>query len=260
MKQPPVRRSVAFSVLVAVVALSASGCGSDDNGGGGKTKLVVFAASSLTETFTTMEKGFEKAHPDVDVVTSFDSSSTLVGQIQNGAKADVMATADEESMQPLVDKGDVKGAPTTFGTNQLIVVTPKDNPGHVTGLDSLSKVNFVVCDPSAPCGNASKQILASAGITAKPKSLEENVKSVLAKVTSGAADAGLVYVTDAKASADQVQSFSIPDSENVTTKDLIAVVKGSKHADLAQQWLDYVTSSAGQQILKKASFGSPSAA
>jgi molybdate transport system substrate-binding protein len=256
-RNPGLRMVSAMLAILVTLGLTMSACGGDNKSSAQKTNLVVFAASSLTGSFTTMESAFEKAHPNVNVVTSFDSSSVLVKQIQSGATADVMATADEESMQPLVDKSQVSGSPTTFATNHLIVVTPKDNPGKVTGLDSLSKVKFVLCDPSAPCGAASKKVLASAGISARPQSLEQNVKGVLAKVTSGNTDAGLVYVTDAKASAGQVKAFPIPDKENVTTKDLIAVVKASKHAKIAKEWIDYVMSSAGRKVLEAAGFGAP---
>jgi molybdate transport system substrate-binding protein len=256
-RNPGLRKVSAMLAILVTLGLTMSACGGDNKSSAQKTNLVVFAASSLTGSFTTMESAFEKAHPNVNVVTSFDSSSVLVKQIQSGATADVMATADEESMQPLVDKSQVSGSPTTFATNHLIVVTPKDNPGKVTRLDSLSKVKFVLCDPSAPCGAASKKVLASAGISARPQSLEQNVKGVLAKVTSGNTDAGLVYVTDAKASAGQVKAFPIPDKENVTTKDLIAVVKASKHAKIAKEWIDYVMSSAGRKVLEAAGFGAP---
>jgi molybdate transport system substrate-binding protein len=253
----PERSRLGFAVvLLAALGLLLAGCGSS-SGGNSRTKLVVFAASSLTETFTTMQKSFEGAHPDVNVVLSFDSSSVLVQQIESGASVDVLATADEESMQPLVEKSLLSGNPTTFATNHLIVVTPKDNPGHVTGLPSLSKVGFVECDPSAPCGAASQKVLASAGVTAKPRSLEQNVKSVLTKITTGEADAGLVYVTDAVAAGSQVRSFPIPANENVTTKDLIATIKASKNANVAKEWIDYVTSSAGQKVLRNAKFGAP---
>lgn len=244
-------------VLLAALGLLLAGCGSDSSGGNSGATLVVFAASSLTETFTAMQKSFEAAHPDVNVVLSFDSSSVLVQQIESGASVDVVATADEESMQPLVDKSLLSGNPTTFATNHLIVVTPRDNPGHVTGLPSLSKVGFVECDPSAPCGTASRQVLASAGVIAKPRSLEQNVKSVLTKITTGEADAGLVYVTDAVAAGSQVKSFPIPANENVTTKDLIATIKASKNAKIAEDWIDYVISSAGQKVLRNARFGAP---
>ncbi len=245
------------AALLAVLGLLLAGCGSDSGGSRSRSKLVVFAASSLTETFTAMQKAFVAAHPDVNVVLSFDSSSVLVQQIESGASVDVIATADEESMHPLVAKSLLASHPTTFATNHLIVVTPPDNPGHVTGLPSLSSVGFVVCDPSAPCGAASQRVLAAAGVTAKPRSLEQNVKSVLTKITTGEADAGLVYVTDAVAAGGQVRSFPIPANHNVTTKDLIAPVKASKNGKLAREWIDYVTSSAGQMVLRKARFGAP---
>ncbi len=235
------------------VGLLFTGC----SGKSDQTKLVVFAASSLTGTFDTLATQFEKDHPGVDVVTSFDSSSTLVEQIVQGADVDVMATADEESMQPLVDKSLTAATPTPFATNHLIVVAPKGNPAGVKSIADLAHTDFVSCDPSAPCGAASAKVLAAANITAKPKSLEDNVKAVLSKVMLGEADAGLVYVTDAQAAGNDVVSIPIPDSLNVTTKDLITAVKGSTQPRLAQEWIGYLKSAAGRQVIASAGFGTP---
>jgi molybdate transport system substrate-binding protein len=251
-------RTVRTAAVVAAVALSVASCGGDDNGGSGdKTKLTVFAASSLTDTFGELEKAFEKDHPDVDVVISFDSSSTLATQITSGSPADVLATADQPSMQIIVDAGDNGETPKPFASNTMAVVTPPDNPAGITSVSDIDKGDFVVCDPSAPCGEVAAQILQTAGVTAKPASYGEKVTAVLDTVQLGEADAGMVYITDARAAADKVHAIDIPDVLNVVTPYYIATVKDSANADLAKEWISLVESQAGQSVLEKAGFGAP---
>ncbi|HSS68533.1 MAG TPA: molybdate ABC transporter substrate-binding protein [Nocardioidaceae bacterium] len=246
------------ATLAAVAVLGLSSCGGDDGGSGGdKTKLTVFAASSLTNTFGELEKAFEKDHPDVDVVISFDSSSTLATQITSGSPADVLVTADQASMQIIVDAGDNAATPQPFASNTMAVVTPPDNPAGITSVSNIDKGDFVVCDPSAPCGEVAAQILEKAGVTAKPVSYGEKVTAVLETVELGEADAGMVYITDAQGAGDQVHAIDIPDNLNVVTPYYIAAVKDSANADLATEWISLVESEAGQSVLEKAGFGAP---
>jgi molybdate transport system substrate-binding protein len=155
----------------------------------------------------------------------------------------------------VTDAGDLDGEPTQFATNTLIVVTPPDNPGNVRSLGDLQHADYVVCDPSVPCGAAAATILDNAGITAKPKSLEEDVKAVLTKVTLGEADAGIVYVTDAQAAGDKVSTVDIAPDVNVVNPYFIGVIKDSGESHLAQEWVDLVTSQAGQSVLQQDGFG-----
>jgi molybdate transport system substrate-binding protein len=247
----PLRAVGALAALLLVVpGLAACGSGDDD-----QQELTVFGAASLTEAFTTLAGDFEKAHPDVDVKMSFGSSTDLATQVNEGSPADVLATADEKSMSVAADEGNIDGDPTQFATNTLIVVTPPDNPADVTSLDDLADADFVVCDPSVPCGAAAATILDNAGVTAEPKSLEEDVKAVLTKVSLGEADAGIVYVTDAQAAGDEVSTVDIPADVNVVNPYFIGVVKDTDESDLAQEWVDLVTSQAGQGVLSDAGFG-----
>jgi molybdate transport system substrate-binding protein len=251
-------RPFRIAAVAVIAALSLSSCGGDDNGGSGdKTKLTVFAASSLTNTFGELEKAFEKDHPDVDVVISFDSSSTLATQITSGSPADVLATADQPSMQIIVDAGDNAVTPKPFASNTMAVVTPPDNPAGITSVSDIDKGDFVVCDPSAPCGEVAARILQKAGVTAKPASYGEKVTAVLETVELGEADAGMVYVTDAQTAGDKVNAIDIPDDLNVVTPYYIAAVKDSPNADLAKEWISLVESHAGQGVLQKAGFGQP---
>ncbi len=247
------KRLVAGAAAVLVVLTASAGC----SGSSSKTKLTIFAASSLTTTFTTLEAQFESQHSDVDVVLSFGSSTTLAEQITGGAPADVIATADDTSMSVVQDAGQLAAAPAKFATNTLVIAVPAGNPGNVTGVASLNSTDFVMCDVSAPCGAAGSQMLTNAGVTAKPKSFEPDVASVLTKVELKEADAGIVYVTDAKSAADKVDAVPIPPADNVTNSYYVATVKGADQASLAADWLTLLTSAAGQSVLAKAGFGGP---
>jgi molybdate transport system substrate-binding protein len=256
-------RRVLTLFAALVLAASPAACGGDDDGDGGADgssgsgTLVVFAASSLTNTFGALEKAFEADHRGVDVKISFDSSSALATQITEGSPADVLATADQTSMQIIVAAGDNDAEPIPFASNTMAVVTPPANPAGIEALSDIAATDFVLCDPSVPCGAVAAEILKNAGIKAQPVSLEDKVTAVLSKIELGEADAGLVYVTDAKAAGDEVNTVEIPDDVNVVTPYYIAAVKDSANADLAQDWIALVTSQAGQGILQEAGFGAP---
>jgi len=251
----PTHRRLAAAVAVPfLLAPTLSGCASDSHG---RTKLTVLAAASLTETFGQLEQSFEKDHPEVDVVVSFGSSSALAEQVNQGSPADVIATADDKSIGLVADDGNLSGDPTGFAANTLVVVTPPDNPADISSLDDLAAADFVVCDPSVPCGSAAQTILDNAGTAATPKSLEADVKAVLTKVSLGEADAGIVYVTDAEAAGDEVMTVDIPADVNAVNAYFIAVVKDSGHADLSDEWVSLVMSPAGQGVLAEAGFGAP---
>ncbi len=169
--------------------------------GSGTSELVVFAASSLNPAFATLGKDFEAAHPGVTVKFSFDGSAALVDQLKAGAPADVFASADTSNMDKASTAGLIGGSPAQFTTNVLTLITPKGNPAGITGLDrSLDGKKLVICADGVPCGTATKKLAAALGLTLKPVSEETKVTDVRTKVESGQADAGIVYVTDARAS------------------------------------------------------------
>jgi len=252
----PVLRNTRRALPVAAAALVGSllsGCG----GGDDNTTITVLAASSLTGTFTELGKEFEDQHPDVTVKFAFDSSATLAQQAADGAPADVLATADPTTMDKA--KSAQAGTPETFATNTMVLATPADNPAGVKAFSDLDKssVKYVMCVPTAPCGIVGQALLDQDHITGKPVSQEVDVKSVLAKLTEGEADAGLVYVTDATAAGEQVQTVPIPGAAKQVTSYPIVTLTQSKDSDLAQQFVDMVTGSTGQQVLQKAGFGTP---
>jgi molybdate transport system substrate-binding protein len=260
------KRTVAL-VVSLVAALALSGCGGSDassGGGGGSSDketgtLNVLAAASLTETFTSLAKDFEADHPGVTVKLAFDSSATLAEQVTQGAPADVLATADEATMQTVVDAGGIEGDPQLFATNHLQMVVPKDNPAGIQQFSDLEKpgVKYVVCIDTAPCGKLAVKVLAATGIKAKPASEEVDVKAVLSKVELDEADAGLVYATDAVAGDDLVLPIDIPTSNENLNSYPIAALSEAKKPELAQQWVDLVTGSQGEQALADAGFGKP---
>ncbi|GMA25277.1 molybdate-binding protein [Luteimicrobium album] len=258
------------AMCTIVGALALAGCSSDDGGtstgsstSGGDKTLVVFAAASLTDTFTTIAHQFEADHAGVTVKLSFAGSSDLVAQLQEGAPADVFASADEPNMKKLTDAGLAAGDPVPFATNVLTIVTPPDNPAGITSFQDLGKsgVKVDVCAPQVPCGNAAKEVEAATGVTIKPVSEESKVTDVLAKVTSGEADAGLVYVTDAKGAlakdAGSLKQIDFPESAKAVNTYPIVAVKDSKNADLASEFVAAVTGEAGQKVLQDAGFGAP---
>jgi molybdate transport system substrate-binding protein len=251
-------RSVGAALLLSLLL---AGCGGNANGGStnsgsGDRTLHVLAASSLTEAFDRLAKDFEAQHPGVTVTPVYDSSATLATQVQEGAPADVLATADLDTMQTVVDSHDV-GAPSVFASNVLVLVTPEDNPAHIKAFADLSRpdVTWVACVDTAPCGKLAQTLLQENHIRTHPRSLEVDVKSVLAKVTGGEADAGLVYASDAVAAGNEVRSFPIPGSPAERTEYPIAVTEDSGAPTLAQQWVDLVRSAHGRQVLRAAGFG-----
>lgn len=217
----------------------------------------VLAAASLTESFGAIADAFHTAHPDAKVETSFGASSDLVAQVHAGAPADVLATADTDTMDTAVHNHDVDD-PVTFTCNRMVILTAKNNPLHISSLADLARsdVRFVLCAAEVPCGHLGREVLTNAGVDAKPVGSEANVKAVVAKVTSGEVDAGIVYVTDAEAAAEAAGSVTIPAAVNVTTAYPIARVADTTKSDTAQAFIDFVRGPTGQKILASYGFGS----
>lgn len=245
----------AVATAALALALSATGCSAV---GDGPTTLTVYAAASLQEPFEEIGEHFEAEHEDVDVEFSFAGSSTLVQQIQQGAPADVFASADTSTMDELIDAQLQAADPVDFTTNTLMIAVPAGNPAHITGLTSLTEdgVNLVVCAPSVPCGAATESVERAAGVDLAPVSEEQSVTDVLTKVTSGEADAGLVYATDVLRGGDAVDGIAFPESAGAVNTYPITTVTGSAQPELGQEFVDLVTGETGQQVLDEYGFGS----
>jgi len=249
-------RVTAFTTL-AVIGLLISGCQGDDNAS--EQQLTVLAASSLTESFTTIGQQFETDNPGVEVSISFGSSSTLATQVVDGAATDVIATASPGSIEPVVDAEMTAADPTVFATNSVAVALPADNPAGIQDLADLqgSDVKVAVCVDTAPCGSVAADMFEAADLSVTPVTEEVDVKSVLAKVVAGEVDAGVVYASDVLAAGDDVTSVQIPSSAVVTTDYLIAPLTSSANSALAGEFVDAVTSADGQQVLTEAGFNAP---
>jgi len=247
----PLRGAAAAAVVALLLPLSACG-----NGSSSSPTLTVFAAASLKSTFSTIGQQFEAAHPGTKVTFDFDGSSTLVSQIQQGAPADVFASADQTNMTKL---GATAQSPKPFATNVLEIATPPGNPAHITSMADLAKpgVKVVVCAAGVPCGDAATQLEQDLGVKINPVSEEQSVTDVLGKVETGEADAGLVYVTDVQGAGSKVTGVPIQGTKQVVNTYPIATLKGAKQTQLAQQFVDYVVGPKGQQVLKAAGFGAP---
>ncbi|KAB1656036.1 molybdate ABC transporter substrate-binding protein [Pseudoclavibacter chungangensis] len=230
-------------------------------------QLTIYAAASLTEAFDELATQFEAANPGVEVVPiTYDGSSVLATQLIGGAPADVFASADQKNMQKVVDAG-LADEPVDFATNVLQIAVAPGNPLGITGLADLadgvktradgSPASVVLCAPDVPCGAASKTLIDAAGITVTPVSEEQNVTSVLTKVKSGEADAGLVYVTDVTAAGDAVEGVAIEGADAATNVYPVTSLKAAANPEAAAAFVAFVTSAEGQQLLDSYGFGAP---
>ncbi len=262
-------RSLRRTLLLVVVGSMLAGCGSGTTSGVPRApsttatkaralrgSLDVFAASSLTEAFTDEKHALATSDPGVSLTFDFAGSQALVTQIEQGAPADVFASADQDNMAKLVTKGLVE-TPRVFARNMLEIAVAPGNPKHITGLADLERPDVVLVleDAAVPAGNYARRAFTRAGLPApKPRSNELDVKSTLQKLTSGEADAVIVYVTDVKAAGAKVTGVPIPAKENVIATYPIAVVKGSTHRAVAEAFVNEIVSGAGQAALRARGF------
>ncbi len=252
-----------LAALAVSILLAAAGCSAAaPTPSASQTKdslsgsITVFAAASLTKTFGTLVAKFEAEHPSVTVATSFAGSADLVAQITAGAPADVFASADTKNMAKV---STLVGTPVNFATNVLEIAVPPSNPARIATFADLAKpgVKTVICAPAVPCGAAAAALETAAGVTLSPVSEENAVTDVLGKVSSGEADAGLVYVTDVKGAGSAVKGITFPESSTAVNTYPIATVKASANGKVAQAFVDYVTGKVGRSVLAAAGFGAP---
>ncbi len=264
---PRRRPRVLLGACVAAAALILAACSSSSSStpsASGSAKLsgtlVVFAAISLTDAFNKISAQFEKANPGVSVKINYNGSSSLATQINQGAPADVFASASPTNMKVVTDAGDATGPPQVFTSNTGEIMVESGNPMHIKTVSDLanSKVKTVVCAPAVPCGALAQKIFKNAGVTVKPVSEEQNVGGVVTKVTLGEADAGIVYVTDVKANEKDAAGVPIPANQNDVTEYPIVEVKGAPNAAAAKAFISYVVGPNGQQVLTGFGFMPPS--
>ncbi len=218
----------------------------------------VFAAASLQESFTTLKKQFEAAHPGVTITPNFGASSALATGITQGQPADVFASASQTNMDTVVKAGGAASS-TPFAKNVGEIAVPAANPAGIAAVADLAKagVKVAVCQAQVPCGGIATKVFANAKITVTPVSQEADVKAVLTKVSLGEVDAGIVYVTDVKSAGDKVKGIEIPADVNASTTYPIAALTKAANPAAAKAFVDYVLSPEGMATLKAGGFASP---
>jgi molybdate transport system substrate-binding protein len=225
---------------------------------GGST-ITVFAAASLKKAFTEIGDRFEADNPGDDVEFSFAGSADLATQLTQGAPADVFASADTANMDKVAQAGLLSTEPADFASNTLTIAVAPGNPTNITALKDLIRpgVSVVICAPQVPCGSATEKAEQAGGVQLDPVSEESSVSDVLNKVTTGQADAGLVYVTDVLAAGDKVTGVAFPESAGVVNTYPIGVLTQSANPEAARRFFDLVTGEAGQNALAAAGFAKP---
>ena len=223
--------------------------------------LVVFAATSLTDAFDKIGTQFHDANTGVTVKFNYNGSSSLATQINQGAPADVFASASPKNMTTVTDEKNTASMPQDFAANRGEIMVEAGNPKNIKSVAGLanSSLKVVTCAPEVPCGALATEIFKNAGVTVKPVSQEENVGGVVTKVSLGEADAGIVYVTDVKANGSKTTGVPIPDNQNQITDYPIAEVKAAPNAAAAAAFITYVLGPDGQAVLKGFGFLPPPA-
>jgi molybdate transport system substrate-binding protein len=261
-----VRRSRFLSILIAA-AIAAAGCGgssgsaSSSAGSSSGGTLTVDAAASLTNAFAALAKTFQQQHRGWKVVNNFAGTDQLAAQVEQGQEADVFAGASPTYPKQLQSKN-LLGPTKNFATNTLVIAVPASNPAGITNVNQLvtKRPQLVVGDPAVPIGAYTIEVLGNLGIKESQLNIvskEADVTSILAKITTGAADAGFVYVTDALGAGSQVQQVKLPKQANATAIYPIGVLTSSKNTQAAQWWINLVTGPTGQAELQKLGFGAP---
>lgn len=262
-------RTLAWTVVAALLAACSGGDGAPEGASAVGGRLTVFAAASLTDAFNDIAAAFEAEHRGVEVSFNFGGSPTLRVQLEQGARADVYASADVNQMRLAREGGLIDGEPVVFARNTLVLVTPKRNPGAIESLGDLRRpgLKLVLAAAEVPAGGYAREALASAeadpaygrgfaeAVLRNVVSLESNVKQVVAKVELGAADAGIVYATDVTPSlAARLRTVEIPQRFNVVAAYPIGVTKEASNRRAARAFVDFVLSKPGQAFLAKYGF------
>ena len=248
------RRIATSSVLALMCAATTGSCGPAES----RSELIVFAAASLTTTFAEIELAFEEVNPNVDVLMNFGPSSGLVSALRDGAPVDVIATANTITMQSAVVENLV-WEPVTFAGNSLTIAVPDDNPAGIDTMADLAQSGVLVamCQPQVPCGIAAAQAIATSGFKIEAATLELDVRGVLSKVILDEVDAGFVYATDVVSAGSRVREVSLPVGAAQVVAYPIATVQGATSPEMAQTFLEFVSSSVARDLLRTAGFTTP---
>lgn len=247
------KRSVLALAAIVPLALGAAGCaaGAADPGGNEQGGLTVFAAASLQEAFDDLLTRFGEEHPEVEIAPAvYDGSSTLVTQLQEGAQADVLATANEPTMAGALEAGVTTSPPELFASNALVIAVPANNPHGITDLPDVLGLDYAICAEQVPCGDATARLFAQAGLSAEAISEEQNVTSVANRVSAGEVDAGFIYSTDVAAR---------PGLTGITPQAAQIInfypVATTSESEVGRAFVEFVLSEEGRAVLESYGFG-----
>jgi molybdate transport system substrate-binding protein len=266
--RPVTLRGWMAGLLTLALVATPTGCGrrapssttaSSSPGQSSATSIVVFAATSLKPPFTLLAGKFQTDNPGATIDFTFATSSELANKLTRGAGADIFASADSAQMDTVAKADLTSSDPVNFATNTLVIVTAPGDPKQVRSFADLAKpdLRVAVCQASAPCGSATQHIEDSTGVHINPASEESVSANVLARVTSGEDDAGLVYFTDAHKAGDKVSAVRFPEADEAVNVYPIAILKHASQPALAQKFIDLVTGATGQRVLDQAGFATP---
>ncbi len=264
--QPPALYGRIAAALILTIMLT--GCSGDSED---RQRITVFAASSLTEAFTELADAFEGEYPGSSVTLNFDGSQRLRFQLEHGARADVFASADQRQMELAKEAGVLAGEAVHFASNRLVIIVPE--PEEAAGVPSVQSVadlsregvKLALAQEEVPAGRYANEVIQrmavdprlgpgyADSVVANVVTEETNVRNVLQKVALGEVDAGFVYYSDARVASD-VSMVQIPDEASVAAVYTIAVLDSSNLAEAANDFIDYVESDAGQEILRRHGF------
>ena len=249
-------RRVLIVTLIPLIFLAACASSSESQQ---QTTLNVYAASSLATPFAYAGLAYEKEHPGVKVQFNLGASSDLARFVQEGAPADVYASADMANMDKVESQDLLDSQSFIFATTYLEIIVEKGNPLNISSLQDLTDPDliFVTTNPEVPIGKYTTEVLEKAGVAITPDSLESNVKGIMLKVASGEADAGIVYHSEVIASDGQVQGVKIPTEFNIVAEFPIGIIKNSANKQEAQRFIDYLLSPEGQSLLTQYGFQTP---
>lgn len=245
----------ALHALLAVFVVVTTACADSAEG----EVLLVSAAASLTDAFNGIALAYEADHPGIDVRLNLAGSTTLREQALNGAPTDVLATANPETMATVVDAGLTAGDAIVFARNRMAIAAPAGNLAGITGLADFTESALLLglCAEPVPCGTLARRILARAVVTPAVDTNEPDVRSLLTKIEADELDAGIVYVTDVVAAGDSVEGIDIPDEINLATEYPIAVLQSASNIEVAQDFVGFVRSAKGREILSRHGFELP---
>ena len=256
----------AAALVLATLAI-ASSCGTDgaatstSGDGSGRSTVVLLAAASLTDVVDDLTAAFSDVEPDLEVVVSTGGSSSLAVAIEEGAPADVFASASDEVMAGLVERGLVDGAPVEFATNELVIAVPAGAPGDraVTSLADFERQDLALgaCAAQVPCGSYADEAFEAAGVVPSLDTRDPDVRAVVTKLLAGELDAGIVYATDVASSPDELRAVEIGDDVAPTATYPVAVLAEARNPDGARRLVEFLGSDVARSVLARAGFGAP---